>query len=175
MNAAIEAARAGVHGRGFAVVADEVKVLSDRSDALTKNITNIITEIKQNIANAVASVTGGAKVAKEGQQLAAEASVSLKHILNSFADIQKMIDSIAKVSREQSEFANNIFENTKQLSSMAESINQEVTFKVTSLNEVLSVFGGIEKITYENNEIANKIRNAAENLANEVDRFSEYH
>ena len=121
--------------------------------------------------NAVASVTEGAKVAKEGQQLAAEASVSLKHILNSFADIQKMIDSIAKVSREQSEFANNIFENTKQLSSMAESINQEVTFKVTSLNEVLSVFGGIEKITYENNEIANKIRNAADNLANEVERF----
>ncbi|HPP38711.1 MAG TPA: methyl-accepting chemotaxis protein [Candidatus Kapabacteria bacterium] len=175
LNAAIEAARAGVHGRGFAVVADEVKVLSDRSDALTKNITNIIMEIKQNIANAVASVTGGAKVAKEGQQLAAEASVSLKHILDSFADIQKMIDTIAKVSREQSEFANNIFENTKKLSSMAESINQEVTFKVTSLNEVLSVFGGIEKITYENNEVANKIRNAADHLAKEVDRFSEYH
>jgi len=58
---------------------------------------------------------------------------------------------------------------------MAESINQEVTFKVTSLNEVLSVFGGIEKITYENNEVANKIRNAADHLAKEVDRFSEYH
>jgi len=175
LNAAIEAARAGVHGRGFAVVADEVKVLSDRTDALTKNITNIITEIKQNIANSVASVTNGAQVAKEGQRLAADASDSLKQILNSFSDIQKMVDSITKVSKEQSEFASNISENAKQLSSMADNINREVSFKVTSLNEVLNMFSGIEKITFENNDIANKIRKVADDLAHEVDRFSDYH
>ena len=175
LNAAIEAARAGVHGRGFAVVADEVKVLSDRTDALTKNITNIINEIKLNIANAVSSVNKGASVAKEGQKLASEASQSLNLILNSFADIQNMIDVIAKISKEQSDFAHNIFENTKHLSSMADSINQEVSFKVTSLNEVLTVFSGIEKITFENNEIANKIRTASEHLASEVARFSDYH
>ncbi|HPU23778.1 MAG TPA: hypothetical protein PL149_06440, partial [Candidatus Kapabacteria bacterium] len=96
-------------------------------------------------------------------------------ILNSFADIQNMIDVIAKISKEQSDFAHNIFENTKHLSSMADSINQEVSFKVTSLNEVLTVFSGIEKITFENNEIANKIRTASEHLASEVARFSDYH
>jgi hypothetical protein len=58
---------------------------------------------------------------------------------------------------------------------MADNINREVSFKVTSLNEVLNMFSGIEKITFENNDIANKIRKVADDLAHEVDRFSDYH
>ena len=42
LNASIESARAGEAGKGFAVVAQEIRSLSDETNALTRNIGNIV-------------------------------------------------------------------------------------------------------------------------------------
>lgn len=47
LNAAIEAARAGEHGRGFAVVADEVRTLATQTTNATKEIGDMLDEVKQ--------------------------------------------------------------------------------------------------------------------------------
>lgn len=49
LNANIEAARAGEHGRGFAVVADEVRMLSQRTTALTAEITEKVAQISSSV------------------------------------------------------------------------------------------------------------------------------
>lgn len=46
LNAAIEAARVGVHGRGFAVVADEIRKLADNSACSVSKIAEIIKSVQ---------------------------------------------------------------------------------------------------------------------------------
>lgn len=65
VNAAIEAARAGVHGRGFSVIAGEVRSLSVESDAVIRAISQDIGRVRK----AVATDYDAAHDAAERQQI----------------------------------------------------------------------------------------------------------
>ncbi len=52
LNAAIEAARAGVHGKGFKVVANEVKSLAEKSKGLTNEAAGILKELRIGMGDA---------------------------------------------------------------------------------------------------------------------------
>ncbi len=87
LNAAVEAARAGEAGKGFAVVAEEVRNLAQRSAEAARNTTGMIEDSVRNATN--------------GVQINREVGQALASITRAAADVNNLVDGIAKSNDEQ--------------------------------------------------------------------------
>ncbi len=143
LNAAIEAARAGVHGRSFMVVADKVRELAEISQENAKNISNIIETMQKSIS----LVTKNADLTKKSfDSFLKEA----QRINKSFQQSEQVLNIILKVFKE--------FENDFQIqSSQLEKINDKI-YITTQKGKV------IEKNSQKIKEIMEDISNESKKL-----------
>ncbi len=82
LNAALEGAKAGEAGRGFSIVAAEMRRLAENVMESTKEIKNLITEIREATHAAKEASDGNKKMAAEGEQLGGNAMTSVTGILS---------------------------------------------------------------------------------------------
>ncbi|MEX2461930.1 MAG: methyl-accepting chemotaxis protein [Paenibacillaceae bacterium] len=99
LNAAIEAARAGVHGKGFAVIAEEVRLLSQQTNQSSKTIGQLIDTIL-NQMQAVEHQMNGARDGFRLQNTKVDATLtsfhsireSMQEMILQMSDIHQKID-----------------------------------------------------------------------------------
>ncbi len=108
LNAAIEAARAGDAGRGFAVVADEVRALAHRTQNSTKEIEQLISQIRQGTAKAVQSIEASTGQADNTVEMANKAGLAFEQICSSISHINERNMLIATASEQQAHVSRDV-------------------------------------------------------------------
>jgi len=113
INATIEAVGAGETGKRFAVVADEIRKLADRVGGSTKQIRQLIDEIRSAVNTTVMATEGGSKAVDAGTRQFGDVTASLKHIVD-------LVGTTTDAARE-------IELSTKQQTSAVEQVNLAVS------------------------------------------------
>lgn len=110
LNAAIQAASAGVAGRGFAVVAEEVQRLAERSAEATREIAAIVKTIQADTHDAVAAMEHSTLGVVEGARRSDAAGQALAEIREVTTRLAGLIETIASDTRTQVGIARRVAE-----------------------------------------------------------------
>ncbi|MBS1714035.1 MAG: methyl-accepting chemotaxis protein [Armatimonadetes bacterium] len=178
LNAAIEAARAGEHGRGFAVVADEVRKLAEQSSSATKEITELIDEIRAGVQRAVAAMDESAREVKAGTESSGAARSSLDDILQSIGEVETIaLDNRSRIDQMSSSvktvvdtvksvagFTQDSAAAAQELSAISEEVSASASTVSQMIREQTNELGGLD-------ELAKSLSREAERLEEMFEKF----
>jgi len=148
LNAAIESAGAGEHGKRFAVVAKEVRRLAERTVTATRQIRELINEIRQ-ATNSTIMLT------EEGSKGVDNAGRLVDKVDRSFSTLMQVVDKTAQAAKE-------ITLSTKQQTFACQQIAE-------TMNEVQDVAHQVAGSAVETEQAVIDIRVLSEKLRNLVE------
>lgn len=162
LNAAIEAARAGEAGKGFAVVAEEIRKLSEETGNATKNIEDIL----ENIRSEIQATNGNMNLSEQALE---EANNSLQQSMGAFEQIYSAMSTSIKAIANLEEKLNIVDENKEEVIVSIENISA-ITEETAASTEELSASmeeqsATMEVISSNTNEL-NQVIHILEDLVN---------
>lgn len=145
LNAALEGSRAGEAGKGFSIVAAEMRRLAENVLDSTKEIKNLITEIREATAAAATAADASRTATEAGERLGSVAASAVEGIL---AGVQETSDA-------------------------ARVINLATQQQRTATEQVVASMAEIEDVTRQTTQASKQATSAAAELTQLASRLSE--
>ncbi len=145
LNAAIEAARAGEAGRGFAVVADEVRALAHRTQVSTQEIEQMIGNIRQDTAQAVAAMHSSSERVQTTLSVARRSGEALEEITRSISQINERNLMIASATEEQALVAREVDRNLVGIRTLSQQVLQGAIHTETAGHDLAGMAGALHQ------------------------------
>ncbi|WP_005037338.1 methyl-accepting chemotaxis protein [Holophaga foetida] len=144
LNAAIEAAKAGVHGRGFAVVADEIRKLAERSGSAAREISGLIEESGERVG--------------VGSRAVQNVNASLQLIQENIRDYADQIKEIASSMEAQSQASSHVVDGIQRTQDLTER-NASATVELTAtITETARTVEDLARLASELRALASRFR-----------------
>ncbi|MCA3012581.1 MAG: methyl-accepting chemotaxis protein [Myxococcaceae bacterium] len=145
LNAALEGSRAGEAGKGFSIVAAEMRRLAENVLDSTKEIKNLITEIREATAAAATAADASRQATDAGERLGSVAASAVEGILSG----------------------------VQETSDAARVINLATQQQRTATEQVVASMGEIEDVTRQTTQASKQATGAAAELTQLAGRLSE--
>jgi len=150
-NASIEAARAGENGAGFSVIAQEIQKLADLSSIQSKEIQNIISDIKAGITDIAASMNQEVEVINSTISFSSSAEEHLGEITSANKETLRAVENINGIIKTQSKKIDGIKQIVQDVNLITQEINKDVETMNTAAQEqlatVINVFDAVSNLT----------------------------
>ncbi len=150
LNAALEGSRAGEAGKGFSIVAAEMRRLAENVLDSTKEIKNLITEIREATAAAASAADASRTATEVGERLGSVAASAVEGILSGVqetSDAARVINLATQQQRTATEQVvasmaeiEDVTRQTTQASKQATSAAAELTQLASRLSELIKRF-----------------------------------
>jgi len=150
LNATFEAAGAGELGRRFAVVAEEIRKLAEDSAKATRQVSDIVTDVQQEIGRTVSAVLEGAQTVEMQYRSAEQAQGQLKEI--------------ARLAEQSSRLA-------ALISSYAQSQVQSIELVDEAVQSIAQSAQSTQSQSRQSRQAAEELRRLAEQLSANLSRF----
>ena len=168
LNAAIEAARAGVQGQGFAVVANEVRKLAEQSARASEDAGEIVLGFEQEVRQVASQVMRGQAMMSDVESLSESARTALDEIVEATAASLTWSQRIADTSRTQESEVGRLTERVERIAEIsrrnregAENVTRSAADQAYALRELEGAARELREVAAALSELTRRIARVA--------------